>query len=211
MQYHNLRIKSSNGTFYESLKSLEEGTVEFTTKSGDKRYHKEYPELCGTLYSVNLKEVEWDTGCVELLEINLNHNDEAWQLSIPVMDARGVSDWAIQAAYFLDQLNEGDSVKIGLNRKEKDKSGKYLKRTMFFRVDDTPLKRSFTKEEVPQWTKKTVKDKVTKKEKEEWDTTDYQAFFYDVIQRNADRLKVGQREEAPVESGYDGEEDSLPF
>lgn len=211
MVYHNLKIKSSNGTFYESFKTKEEGTVEFVTKDGDKRYHKEYPELSGTLYSVNVKEVDWDTGKVELLEINLNQNDEAWQLSIPVMDARGVSDWAIQAAYFLDQLNEGDNIKIGLNRKETDKSGKYLKKTMFFRVDDKPLKRSYTKDDVPQWIKKLVKDKVTKKEKEEWDTTDFQAFFYDILQKNAERLKTGQKEEAPVESGYDGADSELPF
>jgi hypothetical protein len=214
MVYKNLRIKDSKGVFYESHNSKQKDSVEVETLKGP-RWHIEQPNIEGKLHSFKLKEAKFDDGTVELAELSVTSpNNEAQQLSIQIFtgkkDAFGnnrMSDWAVQLAYFLDQLNLGDDVKIGLNTKEKDKSEKYLKKTMFFRVDDTPLKRSYNRENTPEASKRVTKDKLTKKETESWDFSDQHAFFYDVLQKNAQRLQ-GRPQEAPVE---DDDEIQLPF
>jgi hypothetical protein len=210
MNYKNLSIKSSNGTFYQSLKEPQEGAVTFITKEGDTRYHLEQNDIVGTLHSIRKEEVDFGHGPVELLKVSVTSADgDAQILSIPVTDARGVSDWAVQFAQYIGQLNIGDSISIGLNRKKLDKSEKFLQKVMFVRVDDLALKHSYKKEDVPAWEQKTEKDKITKKEKTVWDRSEQHAFYYDVLTKGVERLGGGSNDPQYTEEPED--EIALPF
>lgn len=211
MNYKNLSIKNAKGVFYQSLKEPAEGAEKFTTKEGEIRYHIEQNDIVGTLHSVKVEEVDFGRGKFDMLKVSVTSADgDAQILSIPITDDRGVSDWAIQFAQYIDQLNIGDKISIGLNRKKLDKSGKFLQKSMFVRVDDLALKHSYHKEDVPQWEQRTEKDKVTKKEKTVWDRSGQHGFFYDVLTKAVERLGGGNDPQY-VEEDSSGEDLQLPF
>lgn len=211
MNYKNLSIKSSKGVFYQSFKEPTEGAIEVETREQGKRYHLEQQDIVGTLHSVRIEEVDFGRGKFDMLKISVTSAEgDAQILSIPIVDDRGVSDWAVQFAQYIDQINIGDKISIGLNRKEMDKSEKFLKKVMFVRVDDLALKHSFKKEDVPAWEKKTEKDKVTKKEKTVWDRSEQHAFYYDVLTKAVERL-CGGNDPAYVEESESGDDLELPF
>lgn len=210
MKYRNFGIKSSEGKFYESHKTPVPNAVSFV-KDDKTYYHLLFDEIHGKLHSIKIDEGEYGTK----LKISLTDAaGDAQVLAIPLISKWGVDDWARSLAVFIDQLEVGDDLELSLNTKDKDPKG-YLRKNLFIKKDGTNLKFSFSHKDAPKGIKRVEKDKVTKKEKEVWDFSDRDSFYYDIIEKNVNRLKGSPPPEAAysdVEGVPDfGDDSDIPF
>lgn len=174
--WKNIKIKSSDGKFYESSKTEVEGWTKVETKEHGTRWHRIFSNLQGKLAKIDLDEegqfgdrlkvyVETDTDEVSVLEINLFNTNKS------------INDYVRSLCQRLGNLNIGDEVDIFLNTKYKNNRG-YLNKFMVVKVDDNIVEKALAKEDVPKWVEK--QDPI-KKDKKIWDRTDETAFFYNLL------------------------------
>jgi hypothetical protein len=209
MQYRNFGIKSAKGKFYESHKTKPAVAHEEFEKDGTTYYHVLYDQLEGELHSVKIDESDYGTH----LKVSLTDAaGDAQVLKFPLFrKGSEVDDWAAAFAPYIDQLNVGDKIALSLNQKEKDKND-YLYKNFFVSVDGTWLKQSFKWGDVPRGVKTTIKDKVTKKDKDVWDFTDRNAFLYEKIETAVNLLQPASTVPAGTQfSDEPDDTDSLPF
>lgn len=190
-----LEVKIKSGTFY--LSSKEEQTekhwkkVEVTNpQTGEKlqRWHKELT-IEGNLLYVGMQDDKF-AGRVATLLIK-GFEGETYSLKIPIMSTKGVKatdSYFNSLALVLPNLKKGDSIKMFVNSKNKDKSDNLYKNIVVLNGENKLIKGNVDFKDIPKWNAKEVVDAFGDK-KTEYDPTPTNTFYIQEFMKSVNYFK----------------------
>lgn len=217
-----LEVKIKSGTFY--LSSKEEQTEQYWKKvevtnpqTGEKlqRWHKELT-IEGNLLYVGMQDDKFQGRVLSMLI--KGQDSETYSLKIPIMSTKGIKatdSYFNSLALVLPNIKKGDSIKMFVNSKNKDKNNNLYKNIVVLTPDNKLIKGNVEFKDIPRWDSKEVVDAFGDK-KIEYDPTPTNTFYIQEFMKSVNYFKE-LKENAPKASDFntpkkEEEEDTgLPF
>lgn len=196
----NVRVKS--GTFYLSSKEEKEGWEknQFTNPQNKDetltRWHKKI-NVEGKIQYLAIKDDKYRG---KVLSMIIQGEDESYSITLPIYSTGGsvktTNEYFNSVVGSLQNVSKGDKIKMFVNSKNEDKSGRLYRQIVILDENDNLIKAPYAFSEIPKW-EKVEKDDGLGGVEVEWNAEPANVFFKQQAKKAVDEFGNGSSTSTP--------------